>query len=277
MHRLTRTVRLHINPAGTELGSPPRSGNTYAGFPTPVGFAAFCEVEVGVAGEPDPVTGYVLDIRVIDGATRRVLLPALNEAYRASPPVDVGRWLCEHAPALAAALPRPLRSLRLRLTPLLSYEVHMPPTATTLTTPTTVLLRQRFDFAASHRLHVPTMTDEENRALFGKCNNVHGHGHNYQIEPCVAISISSGGSGISVGQLEEVCSRVILARFDHKHLNEDTQEFNLARGGVNPSVENIARVFHDLLAPEVARTPGAHLRSITVWETDRTCATYPAA
>jgi 6-pyruvoyltetrahydropterin/6-carboxytetrahydropterin synthase len=66
-----------------------------------------------------------------------------------------------------------------------------------------------------------------------------------------------------------------LDKFDHTHLNEDTQEFNQSQGGLNPSVENIAKVFYQLLAPELARAhPGTTLASMTVWETDRTSATY---
>jgi 6-pyruvoyltetrahydropterin/6-carboxytetrahydropterin synthase len=75
--------------------------------------------------------------------------------------------------------------------------------------------------------------------------------------------------------LEAITDAAVIQRFDHKHLNEDTREF-ASVGGLNPSVENIAKVVFDLLAPEIARaSPDAQLRSITVWETDRTCATYP--
>jgi 6-pyruvoyltetrahydropterin/6-carboxytetrahydropterin synthase len=69
----------------------------------------------------------------------------------------------------------------------------------------------------------------------------------------------------------------IIQRFDHKYLNVDTQEFRAEAGGLNPSVENIAKVCFDLLAPAIRRAaPGVELRSITVWETDRTSCTYPA-
>lgn len=142
--------------------------------------------------------------------------------------------------------------------------------------PGVVLLRQKFDFAAAHRLHVPGWTDEENRRAFGKCNNARGHGHNYQVEPCVAIRLDAPVPTFTLQHLEAITDAAVIQRFDHKHLNEDTSEFATI-GGLNPSVENIAKIVFGILAPEIAKaSPDAQLRSITVWETDRTCATFPA-
>lgn len=262
MHTLTRRVRMIVNTG--EATSRPASG--YAGTPSPVGLPAFYEFAVVVRGEPDPSTGYVLDIKVIDDAAQRALRPWLTRAAEGPPSeAEPTTWLSPAAESLADILPT-LASLRLGTTPFLSYEVSMP-------APTTVILRQRFDFAAAHRLHVPTLTQEENRTLFGKCNNEKGHGHNYQFEPAIAVD---AGAVLPVHAVEHVCKLTILDRFDHKHLNEDCAEFNLAKGGVNPSVENIARVFFKLLAPAVQAIPGARLAAITVWETDRTSATYSA-
>jgi 6-pyruvoyltetrahydropterin/6-carboxytetrahydropterin synthase len=135
-----------------------------------------------------------------------------------------------------------------------------------------ILIRQMFDFSAAHRLHAPSLSDEENRRVFGKCNNPAGHGHNYRLE--VAVQVDAGDS-FSLADLEEITNESLIRRFDHKHLNADTEEFGPR--GVMPTVENIARVFHAQLAPLIAaRSRTAQLRSITVWETDRTCCTYPA-
>lgn len=263
MHTLTRRVRMTVNPP--DAPSMPDGSHGYAGVPTPVGLGAHYECAVTVGGTPDARTGYVLDIKVIDDAARQALLPALTRASRAgSAAGDPVKWLPGAAHALKSVLPR-LRSVLFRLSPFLSYEVCM-------TTPDRVVIRQRFDFAAAHRLHVPELSAEENRALFGKCNNPRGHGHNYQFEPAITVA---AGVPIAVGAVEEACKRAILDRFDHKHLNEDCAEFDIGRGGVNPSVENIARVFFGLLGPEVGKIGGAALDSITVWETDRTSATYP--
>ena len=146
----------------------------------------------------------------------------------------------------------------------------------------TALMRQKFDIAAAHRLHVPSLSDEENRALFGKCNNPRGHGHNYQFEPVIELPISDGVPALTLAQLERLAQLAIVDRFDHTHLNLDTPDF-AADSGVNPSVENIARVFFDHLRRAIEGHAAAlppdrrpRLRSMTVWETDRTSATYPA-
>lgn len=265
MVELSRAVRLIINPDDGP-GAFTRPGHGFAGTPSPRGLPVFTELTATCRGEIDPVCGYLLDIKRIDSAVRRIVAPLIAAAFARLPQPDAGRLLHAAAVALAADLPVPLCALLWSLTPMHSLEIEM-------NDPGVVLLRQRFDFAASHRLHIASLSDAENRARFGKCNNAAGHGHNYRIEPCVAIPF---GSSFTVSDLERLTEETVIRRFDHTHLNEDTAEFSAA-GGVNPTVENIARVFHDLLAPVLSRAaPGVALRSITVWETDRTSATYPA-
>lgn len=263
VHVLTRTVRLGV----LATDAPATGRNTFAGYPSMEGLGAHYECEVVVVGEPDATTGYLKDIKEIDRAVHRAVLPIVTHAFRegAGP---VSRLVLRATEALGRELPD-LRSLRLRLTPYYSLEMDR-------RTMNTILLRQRFDFAAAHRLHVPSMSDEENRRVFGKCNNPRGHGHNYQFEPTVRVRLGEGATqAFSLSHLEALADRVLLQRFDHKHLNEDTAEFATG-SGANPSVENIARVFFGLLAPEVRKTAGdAELVSLTVWETDRTSATFP--
>ncbi len=242
--------------------------NGYAGNPPMVGLGAHYELEISCRGELGPHTGYLSDIKVIDRAVRSAAVPLVSRAIAAPPGTEPGELL----PALVAALARELKGLLAHvawnLTPY--YRVEMSASDTS-----TVLLRQRFDFAAAHRLHNPALSDQENRDLFGKCNLASGHGHNYQIEPCVAVALDADGhQRFLLRQLEEITGRVIIERFDHKHLNLDAPEF-ASPGGVNPTVENIARVCFDLLEPHIGRG-GATLRDVTVWETDRTSCTYPA-
>jgi len=134
-----------------------------------------------------------------------------------------------------------------------------------------IVLSETFEFAASHRLHIPSLDAEANRALFGKCNNPNGHGHNYRIEVAVERSVDDAAAPFGFADLEDVVGREVMARFDHKHLNLDCPEFR----DLNPSVEHIARVCHDLLAPAVAAR-GAVLRHVRVWETEKTSCLYPA-
>jgi 6-pyruvoyltetrahydropterin/6-carboxytetrahydropterin synthase len=263
---LTRSVRFAVNP-GLDR---PDGRNGFAGRPPLAGLGRHYQLDVCCKGHLDATSGYLLDIQAIDRAAREAVLPAIEAACDEHPQSGAGEVLLRAMPAAGAALGGRLDSLRWHLSPFHSVEVQM-------RSPSTVLLRQRFDFAAAHRLHVPSLSDDENRRLFGKCNLPGGHGHNYRLEPCVAVPAGAGGPPpLSLADLEAVVMATVVDRFDHRNLNHDVEEFRQP-GGLNPTVENIAKVCYDLLGPAIrARSPGADLRSVTVWETDRTSSTYPA-
>lgn len=271
---LRRTVRFAINLDTTGRPVDPQpSYNTFAAGPSPIGLARHYEIVASCRGEAHPRTGYVINIQEVDRAVRHAAVPALADAAAdgsaADPVAIMPRIFGPVRDALLEAHGVECVSLRLRLTPYHAIEM-------TDQSETVVLIRAMFDMAAAHRLHCVELTDEQNRALFGKCNNPSGHGHNYRVEPLVALDLSLLPSHpFTMQSLERVTDEAVVRRFDHKHLNLDTQEFSEATG-VNPSVENIARVFFDLLAPCIREASvAATLRSITVWETDRTCAMYP--
>ncbi|GIK20208.1 MAG: hypothetical protein DYG93_00010 [Leptolyngbya sp. PLA2] len=262
---LCRTVRFSVNPEGDD----PPGVNRYAGSPPMRGLGRHYELDVACVGEPDGESGYLLNVKDFDAAVRRAAVPIIARACRERPETDPGALLPSIVGAVRGALPVPLARVRWRLSPYHCLEMHADETST-------VLVRQRFELAASHRLHVASWSDERNRACFGKCNSPHGHGHNYIVEPCVAMPVPDGGRTIlDLAGLERVVVETIVDRFDHKHLNLDTAEFG-ERSGMIPSVENIALVFHGLLEGALREaSPGARLRSVTVWESDRTSATYP--
>jgi 6-pyruvoyltetrahydropterin/6-carboxytetrahydropterin synthase len=261
---LRRTVRFAVNP-GSDAD---RGSNGYAGVPSLVPWGRSFQVTVSCRGTPDPATGYLINIKSIDDAVRRALVPALGAHIERR--ADPASCLPDLLNLLQSRLPVPVVALRLHLTPTLviDSEVSMG---------TKVVLAQKFEIAAAHRLHSPSLSGEENRAFFGKCNNPAGHGHNYIIEPRVETAIDPARGALSLAELEEVTQRVLIDPFDHKHLNLDTREFS-DHGGLNPTVENIAMVFFHLLASEILRLGrDARLREITVWETDRTSATFGEA
>lgn len=266
MVRLTRVVRLVVGEgSGADGGD---GGSGYAGRPAPAGWPRFYELHVACEGEVGPGTGYLVDIKDVDRAVRERAGPILEREVRERPGGDPAGVLEEMRAAIEGELSRGrgvrVAELTLRLSPYHAMTMDA-------RDETKVLLRERFDFAASHRLHCAELSDEENRRLFGKCNWPSGHGHNYQLEPCVEVELGGGAPRFSLADLERIVGAVILERYDHKHLNLDCEEFG-ARG-VNPTVENIARVFFERLAPEIERG-GARLREVTVWETDRTSSTY---
>lgn len=270
--QLKRTIRFSINPTPPP-GSPPaprKGANGFAASPPMSGLGRHYEIDAICRGEPDPVTGYLVDIKDIDHAVRQGAIPLIADACQNRPETDPLLLMPPIFAAVAKGLEPKLHHLVWRLSPY--YSVEMQADA-----PSRACLRQRFDFAASHRLHTPALSDDENRRRFGKCNNPTGHGHNYRIEPCVEVPVGPGAPPpFSLDRLEQITDELVIQRFDHKNLNTDTDEF-APHTGLIPTVEHIARVCYHLLAPAVAAaSPGASLRSVTVWETDRTSCTYPA-
>ncbi len=244
----------------------------FGGLPAPSGLVATFELEVEVIGEPDPITGYLIGIQHLDAAVRETIVPRFEAAFRHGD-VDPIPLLLDAAARLGERLPVPLSGLLLRLTPFHAIEwlaAPAAPEAPAVTETSVVLLRQRFEFAASHRLHCPDLDDEANRKVFGKCNNPHGHGHNYKVETCVEAPLG-GTDGPSMPAIETIVGREVIDRFDHRNLNLDCEEFRT----LNPSVEHIAAVAYGRLREPIAAL-GGNLRSVTVWETDKTSATYPA-
>jgi 6-pyruvoyltetrahydropterin/6-carboxytetrahydropterin synthase len=127
---------------------------------------------------------------------------------------------------------------------------------------------QKFEFSAAHRLHNPDLSDEENRRLFGKCNNPHGHGHNYELQVTVKGTPPDHSALIAIDDFERIVAETVIDRFDHKNLNAQVPEF----AELIPSVENIAMVIYRLLRPQFAGK--ALLASVTVWETPKTWCEY---
>src|ERR1700689_3161007 len=97
--------------------------------------------------------------------------------------------------------------------------------------------------SASHRLNTPALTAEENRAADGKCNNEHGHGHNYFVEVLVGGAVADEtGTVVDLVALDDAMRARVLERFDHANLNLDP----LFAGRV-PTTENFCRTIFDLL------------------------------
>lgn len=268
---LARTVRFAINPPQSSTPSPALGTNGYAGVPSMAGLGRHYEVTVWCSGEVDQATGYFLGIHEIDKAVRAEFIPRVARACAEHPAQEPAPLLAQCIPPLDRALAGIVRKVRWNLSPYYSIEMEVRDHAR-------AVLRQRFEFAASHRLNVPSLSPEQNRHLFGKCNNPSGHGHNYVLEPAVIVPVQPPGAAsapFTLADLERVVDESVLRPFDHTYLNVDTAEF--AAGALNPSVENIARVCFERLAPAIreASRGAATLRDLTVWETEKTSCTYP--
>ncbi len=117
-----------------------------------------------------------------------------------------------------------------------------------------IYLTRRYRFAAAHRLHNERLSDEENARLYGKCNNPHGHGHNYTLEVTVAGPLDPRtGMVMNLADLDGSVEQEVLERFDHVHLNLDVESF---RSRV-PTTENLCREVFALLRPRIEGKNGA--------------------
>jgi 6-pyruvoyltetrahydropterin/6-carboxytetrahydropterin synthase len=99
-------------------------------------------------------------------------------------------------------------------------------------------LERRYRFSASHLYRRPEWSEEENRAHFGKCANLPGHGHNYRLFVTVrGVADPRTGFIVSLADLDSLVAREIVDRLDHQHLNAALPEF--AEGRMIPSSENL--------------------------------------
>jgi 6-pyruvoyltetrahydropterin/6-carboxytetrahydropterin synthase len=134
--------------------------------------------------------------------------------------------------------------------------------------PPEVTATKRLHFNAAHRVHNPALSDEENRRLFGKCNNPNWHGHNYVLDVSVAGPVDpTTGYVLDLGALKRVVEEHILSAVDHRNLNLEVEFMR----GVIPTAENIAVAFWQVLAPRVAP---ARLVRIVLWETPHNYVEY---
>jgi 6-pyruvoyltetrahydropterin/6-carboxytetrahydropterin synthase len=121
-------------------------------------------------------------------------------------------------------------------------------------------LTRRYMFSASHRLHNESMSETENTATYGKCNNPHGHGHNYQLEVTVSGSVDERtGMVCNLADLDGFVHGEILEHFDHQNLNT-MPEFAQAV----PTTENLCIAIYDILQ---RRFRSAHLEKVRFEET----------
>jgi 6-pyruvoyltetrahydropterin/6-carboxytetrahydropterin synthase len=120
---------------------------------------------------------------------------------------------------------------------------------------------RRYTISASHRLHSDALSTHENRAAFGKCNNPHGHGHNYVVEVLVAGAVDpETGMVINMVALDDAVRSRVIKRFDHANLNLDPLFVNHV-----PTTENLCRAIFALLKDAM---PAGKLERVRVEETE---------
>jgi 6-pyruvoyltetrahydropterin/6-carboxytetrahydropterin synthase len=259
MIRLTREVRFALNRRAEATRDTP---NGFGGVPAVQGLAHFFALRVTLGGAVDPKSSYLRNIKQIDDRVRSVGLPVLESLVRDGS-FTHARALGGLHNALRDAWPgSELVRLELHLSPYQSIAILS-------SEPTMIRLSQKFEFSAAHRLHNPELSDDANRATFGKCNNPHGHGHNYEVEVTLAGTPDATGTLIPVPDFERIVDDHAIDALDHKFLNVEVDAFKT----LNPSVENIAKVVYQMLKSPLSRDH-CRLERVTVWETPKTWAEY---
>lgn len=127
---------------------------------------------------------------------------------------------------------------------------------------------RRVHFCAGHRLHNPALSEEENRQIYGLCNNPNGHGHNYDLEVTVEGEVDpETGYVMDLKRLKALLGEAVLGDLDHANLNVDVAWLE----GVVPTTENLAvaiwRRLYERLGP-------MRLISVRLWETERNMVEY---
>lgn len=124
-----------------------------------------------------------------------------------------------------------------------------------------IYLTRKCEFSASHYYHNPEFSPEENRRIFGKCNNPNGHGHNYTLEVTVKGEVDpKSGFVVDLKALKELLNREVLDILDHRFLNREVPEFATQI----PTTENLAINIWQRIEPKLQV---AKLYRVRVYET----------
>lgn len=253
MFRLTREVRFAVNDTPDDQLQRPAS-NSFAGYPSLTGFGRFFRLRVTLEGPLDPASSYLRNIKQIDQSVRERVIPLAGKSLVPSALFEILRDAFPghrlHRVALGIG--------EFLWTSQLASERGM-----------YTRLSQKFEFSASHRLHNPGLSDQENRDIYGKCNHPAGHGHNYEVQVTLKGKPNDNGLIVNVPAFERIVKQHVIDPLDHKNLNSDVPEFR----ELIPTVENIAAVVYRRLKGRFAEV-NAELAAVTVWETSKTWCEY---
>lgn len=124
-----------------------------------------------------------------------------------------------------------------------------------------VTVTRRLHFSAAHRVHNPAMSDDENRRIFGKCNNPNWHGHNYILDVSVTGTLDERtGYVIDLSRVKQIVEERVIQHVDHRNLNLEVEFMR----GIIPTTENVVVAFWRELEPALAP---AKLTRLVLWET----------
>jgi 6-pyruvoyltetrahydropterin/6-carboxytetrahydropterin synthase len=232
---------------------------------SPYGHGHNYTLDVTVKGQPDPVTGMIMNMVELKSLVGEVQEEFDHKHLNQDTP-----YFKQHIPTtenivrvlwglIAPRLPERAQLARLRL-----YEMN--DLWAEYDGAEEASFSRSYIFSAAHRLHAPALSDAENLALYGKCNNPNGHGHNYTLEVTTAGPIdSTTGMVIDLVELDATV-RGVLDGLDHKHIDHDVPAF----ADQASTAENLVVFLWGALAPRLA----GQLRHLKLWETNRNVFEY---
>ncbi len=256
MHKLTREIRFSLSP----FASATASKNTYCASPDCGGMGLFFSLWVEITGDVDKKSGFIVNLSDIDEVCGKSMVPVFEAAVNDT----LGKGSHFTGEMIVKALkqcaeqasgelkPAKISSIALKINPYRTLKIFTE-------NKDVIYYSEKFEFAATHKLWNAELSDEENFALFGKCANPSGHGHNYIVE----ITVAAGErSGFKYGNFQRIVNDNLIETLDHTNLNEDVPRF----ADQNPTVENITAYAWDKLKDKFE---GAELEEVKIWENDR--------
>ncbi|MBU8772096.1 6-carboxytetrahydropterin synthase [Cytobacillus oceanisediminis] len=221
-------------------------------------------LDVKVGGELDKKTGMVINISEIDSTIKASVLKNLDGKYLNNemsflkkPPTseEILKYIWKTLNGQFEKID--LLNIRLREDPWLSVMKEREDL---------IQLTKRYHFSAAHRMNSPYLNAEENLDIFGKCNNIHGHGHNYYLDVTIkGHPDSTTGLLINHTEFDNIVNASVIDRYDHKFLNKDVEEFK----GKNATAELIIKNIWDILYPRLS-----NLYKLTLHETNKNSFEY---
>ena len=262
MHKLVRSVRFSVNPF---LAEDAVGFNSFASKPSGEGLAIFLELSIGVIGEADGDTGFVINVTEIDRLVREYAVPIwagqIRDDFRNARHIGLSKMaalLAKTSDELKEKFGKVfLSELSLKVNPYRKIAIDCEDSKM-------IYFSEKFEFAAMHKLWNDKFDEEWNFKEFGKCANLTGHGHNYVIEVTVK---TKAPEDLNMGEFQKTVDDKLIQLLDHKNLNADVAMFEK----VNPTIENIAVMAWDKLNEQFGETK---LNCVTIWETDKTHCVY---
>ena len=263
MYKLARQIRFAIDPFAdsAQIGA-----NSYCAKPTTNALGIYLALWVELESKVNPDTGFVVNVVDIDRVIRddavKIFDNFIKQKFAAKQEItfeNIAGLLSEVWSVLENKfLPAKISNLAVDLMPARKLAIRE-------RNGNMLCFSEKFEFAASHTLWNKKFTDTENDAVFGKCANRTGHGHNYIVE--VTVKKSGNDKPFNADVFEKIVNEHFIQIVDHKNLNADIPYF----AKVNPTVENISEFAFNCLNDKF---PDCTLDSVKIWESDRTFCTY---